>query len=88
MKAGLTPLNFGNSVIIPHAELEKETLLSLVEEFVTRDGTNYGEFELSLEEKSQQMLAKLNSGEAVILFSESTGQCNIVAKQSLEKPRS
>ena len=73
-------------MIIPHLELETATLLSLIEEFVSRDGTDYGEFELSLEEKSQQILAKLNSGEAVILFSESTGQCNIVAKQSLGKP--
>lgn len=70
-------------MIIPHTELNPETLTNLIEEFVTRDGTDYGELELSLTEKTAQVKSRLASGEAVILFSESTGQCNIVARQSL-----
>ena len=70
-------------MIIPHDQLASETLTSLIEEFVSRDGTDYGEEELSLRGKVEQVREKLISGEAVILFSESTGQCNIVPKEKL-----
>lgn len=70
-------------MIIPHDQLASETLTSLIEEFVSRDGTDYGEEEVSLPEKVEQVREKLISGEAVILFSESTGQCNIVPKDKL-----
>ncbi|MGI1671170.1 MAG: YheU family protein [Neptuniibacter sp.] len=70
-------------MIIPQDQLAPETLTSLLEEFVSRDGTDYGEEEVTLEEKVDEVRAKLISGEAVILFSESTGQCNIVPKDKL-----
>lgn len=70
-------------MIIPHDQLASETLTSLIEEFVSRDGTDYGEEEVSLPEKVEQVREKLVSGDAVILFSESTGQCNIVPKDKL-----
>jgi len=70
-------------MIIPHDQLAVETLNSLIEEFVSRDGTDYGEQEATLTVKVEQVLEKLVSGEAVILFSESTGQCNIVPKDKL-----
>ena len=70
-------------MIIPHDQIASETLTSLIEEFVSRDGTDYGEEEVSLPEKVEQVREKLISGEAVILFSESTGQCNIVPKDKL-----
>ncbi len=70
-------------MIIPFAEIQPETLISLIEEFVSRDGTDYGEEEINLSDKVEQVRAKLASGEAIILFSESTGQCNIVSKDKL-----
>ena len=70
-------------MIIPYAEIQPDTLISLIEEFVSRDGTDYGEEEISLADKVEQVRAKLVSGEAIILFSESTGQCNIVSKDKL-----
>jgi uncharacterized protein YheU (UPF0270 family) len=68
---------------IPYDQLNPETLNALLEEFVSRDGTDYGEEEMALETKVGQVKAKLASGDAVILFSESTGQCNIVPKEIL-----
>lgn len=70
-------------MIIPHDQLETETLVALIEEFVTRDGTDYGVQEMSLGEKVCQVKRQLENGNAVILFSESTGLCNIVAKENL-----
>lgn len=70
-------------MIVPWQAVQPETLDNLIEEYVTRDGTDYGEQEISLSRRVEQIRAKLQSGEAVLLFSESTGLCNIVAKDSL-----
>ncbi|WP_084783738.1 YheU family protein [Marinobacterium aestuarii] len=72
-------------VIIPHGELSPETLDNLISEFVTRDGTDYGEQETPLASRIGQVRQLLQRGQVVILFSESTGLCNIVAKDQLEK---
>nr|WP_227819998.1 YheU family protein [Marinobacterium aestuarii] len=72
-------------MIIPHGELSPETLDNLISEFVTRDGTDYGEQETPLASRIGQVRQLLQRGQVVILFSESTGLCNIVAKDQLEK---
>ena len=56
------------AVKITHTQLTHEALHGLIEEFVTRDGTDYGEVEISLETKIAQILAQLESGTAVIVF--------------------
>lgn len=70
-------------MIIPPDQLNLDTLSALIEEFVTRDGTDYGEEEVSLAEKVQEVRVMLASGQAVILFSESTGLCNIVPREKM-----
>lgn len=70
-------------MIIPWEQLQADTLTSLIKEFVTRDGTDYGFNETTIETRIEQVRAKLNKGEAVVLFSQSTGLCNIVARERL-----
>ena len=70
-------------MIIPHKQLARETLLNLIEEFVSRDGTDYGAVEVGLEQRVTQVEQLLNAGTAVILFSQNTGECNIVYKDRL-----
>lgn len=70
-------------MIIPHQSLGTDTLQNLIEEFVSRDGTDYGEYDLTLQDKVKSVQGKLDSGEVVILFIESTQSVNIVEKQSL-----
>lgn len=38
-------------MIIPWQELEESTLYNILDSFILREGTDYGEKELSLEEK-------------------------------------
>ena len=54
---------------IPYDQLSPEALQGVIEEFVTRDGTDYGEIEVSVETKINQVLNQLKSGKAVIVFS-------------------
>lgn len=65
-------------MIIPWQELAADTLDNLIEEFVSRDGTDYGELEYSLEQKVAQVRRALALGEAVLIYSERAGQCNII----------
>ena len=67
-----------NAVKIPYDQLSPEALQGVVEEFVTRDGTDYGEVEIPLETKIAQVLAQLRSGKAVIVFDQETESCTIL----------
>ena len=63
---------------IPYDQLNTDTLHNVIEEFVTRDGTDYGEIEVSLETKISQVLGQLKSGKAVIIFDQATETCTIL----------
>jgi hypothetical protein len=55
-------------VWVPYTELSAEVLRAVVESFVLREGTDYGEKELPLDEKVARMIAQLKRGEASIVF--------------------
>lgn len=56
------------SVVVPHTELAAELLHAVVESFVLREGTDYGEREFSLEDKVSHVIGQLKRGEAQIVF--------------------
>ena len=68
---------------IPHQQLSPEALQTLVEEFVTRDGTDYGDSEVSLEQKTTQVIRMLDKGDIAIVFDAATESCTIVNKTTL-----
>ena len=63
---------------IPYEQLSTESLYGVVEEFVTRDGTDYGEVEIPLKTKIDQVMGQLRSGRAVIVFDQDTETCTIL----------
>jgi uncharacterized protein len=65
-------------IVIPHAELSSEALRSVVESFVLREGTDYGEREISLDQKVAQVLRQLERGEARIIFDAQLESVDIV----------
>jgi uncharacterized protein len=64
-------------MIIPHRMLSPEALHGLIEEFVTREGTDYGIQEVSLDTKVMQVQQQLDAGTAVIVYDEETDSCTI-----------
>lgn len=48
--------------------LSSEALRGIIEEFVTREGTEYGEQPVSLETKVAQVEAQIRRGEVVVEF--------------------
>ncbi len=67
---------------IPYQSLNSATLENLVEELVTRNGTDYGERETSLDEKVSQVKRQLDSGEAYILYDEELQICEILLREA------
>ncbi len=66
------------AIKIPYDQLSPEALNGVIEEFVTRDGTDYGEIETTLETKISQVLAQLKSEKVSIVFDQESETCNIL----------
>jgi len=66
---------------IPYKELSANTLQSVIEEFITREGTDYGEQEYSLEQKIEQVKSQLVKGEIVINYDVDSQSCHLIQKQ-------
>ncbi|HHW7579819.1 TPA: YheU family protein [Mannheimia haemolytica] len=69
-------------MIIPWQELEESTLLNILDSFILREGTDYGERELSLAEKRERLLAQLKADKVVIVWSELHESLDIKDKKS------
>lgn len=69
-------------MIIPWQSLEESTLYNVLDSFILREGTDYGERELSLEEKRERLLAQLKVDKVVIVWSELHESLDIKDKQT------
>ncbi|MBW4967341.1 YheU family protein [Pseudoalteromonas sp. CR1] len=67
-------------MIIPFEQLDKDTLYNLIESYVLREGTDYGEQEFSIESKVAQVNQQLKNGEAMVFFSELHESVTIISK--------
>lgn len=72
-------------MIIPYEKLSSEALRGLIEEFVTREGTDSGYTRGSLEENIARVTRLLRNKEAVLVYDQMTQTCNIVPKEHITK---
>jgi len=63
---------------VPYSRLTPEALRSLIEEFVTRDTTDYGALDKTLDEKVADVMRQLERGEARIVFGREEQRVHIV----------
>lgn len=63
---------------IPVDELNPDLLKAIIQEFVTREGTDYGDSDYSLDQKVEQVRSLLRSNRAKIVFDPETETCTIV----------
>ncbi len=68
-------------MIIPPEQVNIDSLRSIVESVIVRDGTDYGERELSLEEKVDILLPQVLRSEVLISFDEDTETITLIPKQ-------
>jgi len=62
---------------IPVNKLSPEALKGIIEEFISRDGTDYGKVEASEETKFRYVKQKLGKGLAVLIFDDEAETTNI-----------
>jgi len=65
---------------IPHSALSAQALRGVIESFVLREGTDYGERERTLESKVASILRQLERGEVRIVFYPLSRSVDIIVK--------
>ena len=63
---------------IPYEKLSPELLRGIIEDFVLREGTDYGYQEYTLEEKIEQVEKQIKKGEVRIVFDQVSETCTLV----------
>lgn len=71
-------------MLIPYDQLEAETLTRLIEDFVTRDGTDNGD-DTPLQTRVLRVRSALTKGQAVIFFDSESEQCQLMLKRDVPK---
>ncbi len=62
---------------IPFQHLSAEALVGIIEEFVSREGTDYGDFTFTLQDKVEQVKSQLKKGQVRILYDDGANTCHI-----------
>lgn len=70
---------------IPYRQLSDTALRGVIEAFVLREGTDYGETHHSLEDKVQQVRRQLERREARIVFDVQTESVGIIVSAPLPR---
>jgi uncharacterized protein YheU (UPF0270 family) len=66
---------------VPPERIAADTLAALLEEFASRDGTDYGEREVPLAERRLQLEHQLRDGELALLYDSASECWDIVPRQ-------
>ena len=71
-------------MLIPYDLIEADTLNNLLEDFVTREGTDNGD-DTPLDVRVERARHALKRGEAVIVFDPESQQCQLMLKSEVPK---
>ena len=71
---------------IPYEQLSEVALTGVLEEYITREGTDYGMIERGVESQLDKARALLKSGKVIIVFDEVHERCQIVEARLLQNP--
>ncbi|CAI8308047.1 MAG: Uncharacterised protein [Cellvibrionales bacterium UBA7375] len=70
---------------IPFQRLGEDILQAIIEEFILREGTDYGAYEADFESKVAQVHKQLASGEIVITFDPKTENCTVLTRHQFQR---
>lgn len=68
-------------IIVPHSELSPDALTGVIESFVLREGTDYGERDVDFATKVLQVRRQLERREAEIVFDPDSESIDIVVRK-------
>lgn len=70
---------------IPLDRLSSDVLNGVIEEFVLREGTDYGVTETSMDNKIAQVRRQLDRGDVLITFDPVTENCTLLTKHQFAR---
>ena len=71
-------------MIIPHSQISPEALRGLIEEFITREGTDYGLEDFSLAQKVQQVKQQIVRGDVVVVFDIASESVSLLSRRDAQ----
>lgn len=72
-------------VVVPAAALSAQALNGLIEQYVLREGTEYGARDYSLQEKVRRVQGQLESGRVLIVYSDELGVAELITATDFSK---
>jgi uncharacterized protein YheU (UPF0270 family) len=72
-------------IAIPSSRLSSELLEAIIQSYVLREGTDYGDREVPLETKIVQVKQQIDRGQVIIVFDEDSQSCNLLSLQDFER---
>lgn len=72
-------------LIIPPERLEQTILDDVLEAYINREGTDYGDRELSLEEKLANLRPQVYSGEVLIVYDEDNESLTLMTRRDYQR---
>jgi hypothetical protein len=79
----MNPPKSEQGLLIPHENLSAEALQGLIEEVVTRNGTDNGYIQATLAQNVAMVMGQLQRKEVIVVFDETTQTANIVPTKDL-----
>ncbi len=71
-------------IVIPPERLAPDVLIALIEAYVLQEGTDYGEQEVPLARKIDQVSAQIKKGKVLITWDEETESCNLISREQFK----
>jgi uncharacterized protein YheU (UPF0270 family) len=70
---------------IPPEKLSEQATLGIIENFILREGTDYGTAEVSLAKKVEQIKKQITGGEIKIVFDQVSESINLMTKHEFKR---
>lgn len=70
---------------VPMDKLSEDVVQNLIEEFILREGTDYGATEVSLEKKKEQVSKQLENNDIKIVFDPNTDSVTLMTENQFSK---
>ena len=81
MFQGKTTDHHEQGIEVPYERIEPDTLQRMIEEFVTRDGADWGDVGCTLEDKVRQVLHQLRNKKVIVVFDHTSQTANFVVSR-------
>ncbi len=69
--------------LVPFQQLSKDALDGVLEEYINREGTDYGAIEMSFSDKCDQVMMQIKQGQVLIVFDHDSQSVSLMLKEQL-----